>query len=324
MNAETIRVETIRMNRLAQRPRILAIDDTPTNLLTLGAVLANEFDLRIASSGAAGLELAMQSLPDLILLDVMMPEMDGFETLRRLQADPATHDIPVIFVKALNSPADEACGLEAGAVDFISKPINATVTRARIRTHLTLRQQANLLRQIAMIDGLTSVANRRQFDEALEAEWRACQRAASPLALIMIDIDHFKQFNDTYGHQAGDAALKAVASALKASMGRPHDIIARYGGEEFVCLLPDTDLAGARSKAEELKRSVQTLGIAHKASSAAPVLTISLGVAVAIPVVDLTQDQLVAAADDQLYEAKRAGRSRVCCAGLADSGAQTT
>lgn len=296
------------------RPRILAIDDTPTNLLALGAVLGDDFALQVATSGAAGLALAGQSAPDLILLDVMMPDMNGFETCRRLKADPLTRDIPVIFVTALDSPEDETFGLEAGAVDFISKPLNSAVVRARVRTHITLKHQADLLRSMSFVDGLTGVANRRQFDEALQREWRACLRTGTSLALIMIDIDYFKQFNDTYGHPAGDACLRAIAGILNGEISRSHDLIARYGGEEFVCLLPDINLAGAQIKAEQLRQVVHSLSIPHAASSTAPVVTVSVGLALFIPSSELTPEQLVAAADAELYTAKRAGRNRVCCA----------
>ena len=296
------------------RPRILAIDDTPTNLLALGAVLGDEFALQIATSGAAGLALAGKSSPDLILLDVMMPDMNGFETCRRLKADPLTRDIPVIFVTALDSPEDETLGLEAGAVDFISKPLHSAVVRARVRTHLTLKHQADLLRSMSFVDGLTGAANRRQFDEALQREWRACLRTGSSLALAMIDIDHFKQFNDTYGHPAGDACLRAIAGILNGAMNRSHDLIARYGGEEFVCLLPDINRTDAQIKAEQLRQAVQSLNIPHAASSTAPVVTISLGLALFIPTSELTPEQLVAAADAELYTAKRAGRNRLSCA----------
>ena len=296
------------------RPRILAIDDTPTNLLALGAVLGDEFALQIATSGAAGLALAGKSAPDLILLDVMMPDMNGFETCRRLKADPLTRDIPVIFVTALDSPEDETLGLEAGAVDFISKPLHSAVVRARVRTHLTLKHQADLLRSMSFVDGLTGAANRRQFDEALQREWRACLRTGTSLALAMIDIDHFKQFNDTYGHPAGDACLRAIAGILNGAMNRSHDLIARYGGEEFVCLLPDINRTDAQIKAEQLRQAVQSLNIPHAASSTAPVVTISLGLALFIPTSELTPEQLVAAADAELYTAKRAGRNRLSCA----------
>jgi diguanylate cyclase (GGDEF)-like protein len=294
-----------------ERARILAIDDTPANLMTLGAVLAQDFDLQIATSGVAGLELARETSPDLILLDIMMPEMDGYEVCRHLQADPRTRDIPIIFVTALNSPEEETRGLEAGAVDYISKPVNPVVVRARVRTHLTLKHQADLLRSMAFQDGLTGIANRRRFDETLDNEWRFCRRSHISLSLIMIDIDLFKQYNDRYGHLAGDACLQAVAGALNLRMGRSHDLVARYGGEEFVCLLPGTTLDGALILAESLREAVQALGIRHQASTASEVVTISLGVATVVPNGQLSPDLLVAAADGQLYAAKRAGRNRV-------------
>jgi diguanylate cyclase (GGDEF)-like protein len=293
-------------------PKILAIDDTPANLLTLCKALGDEFDLQIATSGASGLAQAIESPPDLILLDVMMPDMDGYETCRRLLDCPMTRDIPIIFITAQNSTEDEALGLETGAVDFISKPVNPPVLRARVHTHLALKQMADQLRSMALVDGLTGIANRQRLDEALESAWRACLRSGSPLALAMIDIDHFKCMNDTYGHQAGDTCLMAVASTLKALMGRPHDLVARYGGEEFLCLFPSTDRVGAQAKAEELRQAVQALRIPNEGANAALVVTVSIGVAATTPTAEMTPYQLLAIADRQLYEAKRTGRNRIC------------
>ncbi|MCP5279796.1 MAG: diguanylate cyclase [Thiobacillus sp.] len=294
------------------RPRILAIDDTPANLMTLGAALASDYDLQVATSGEAGLELAAARPPDLILLDVMMPEMDGYETCGRLLADPLTRDVPIIFITAQNSPEDETRGLEAGAVDYITKPVNPAVVKARVRAHLTLKLQADQLRAMAFLDGLTGLANRRRFNEALDSEWRFARRTGAPLSLILTDIDHFKPFNDTYGHQAGDACLQAVAQVLMRSVTRSHDLSARYGGEEFVCLLPGTGLAGAQAKAESLRLGVQKLQIPHHASDVAPVVTVSLGVATVSPREGIDSAALVGLADAQLYEAKRKGRNRVC------------
>ncbi len=294
-------------------PLILAIDDTPANLLTLRKALGDAFDLQIATSGATGLALAIEFLPDLILLDVMMPDMDGYETCRCLLENPATRDIPIIFITAQNSPDDETRGLQAGVVDFISKPINPTVLQARVRTHLAMKRLTDQLRAMAFVDGLTGISNRRCLEETLAREWRACLRARSPLAIAMIDIDHFKRLNDSYGHQSGDACLVAVASALKACLGRAHDLVARYGGEEFICLFPSTDLAGAQRKAEELRQSVQDLGIPNEGASAVSVVTVSVGLAVTIPTTEMTTKQLMHSADTQLYEAKRTGRNRICC-----------
>jgi diguanylate cyclase (GGDEF)-like protein len=296
---------------LPERPRLLLVDDQPINIQTLYQIFHSDHEVFMATSGAQALDFCRNSPPDLILLDVVMPEMDGLETCRQLKADAATADIPIIFVTAQSDPMDETRALETGGVDFIAKPVNPAVVRARVKTHLTLKAQGDLLRSLAFIDGLTGVANRRRFDETLQAEWRRCGRGNSPLALLMIDIDHFKRYNDRYGHQAGDACLQKVAAALKERFGRSHDLVARYGGEEFACLMPECDLAAGLSKAEELRAAVATLGIPHADSPTASVLTLSIGVAAVVPGGDSGPQQLVAAADAALYAAKKGGRNQV-------------
>jgi diguanylate cyclase (GGDEF)-like protein len=241
-----------------------------------------------------------------------MEGMDGHEVCRRLKADPATQDIPIIFITAQQQESDEVLGLELGAVDFISKPINPIIVRARVRTHLTLKVQNDLLRSMALIDGLTGVANRRKFDEDILADWSQCFREQKPLSLIMVDVDFFKRYNDRYGHQAGDGCLKSVAQALSEIVRRPYDLVARYGGEEFACVLPNTGFSGAVEMAEKMLERVRALNIEHSASDVDRVVTISLGVATATPVGDLKFQTLIEAADKQLYEAKRTGRGRVC------------
>lgn len=300
------------MNRLSadERPRILVVDDQPTNIQTLYQVLKGEYDVAMATNGSQAIELCQRRPPDLVLLDVVMPGIDGFEVCRRLKADPATRDVPVIFVTARDSTEDETLGLEVGAVDFIAKPVNPPVVRARVRTHVALKRQADLLRSMAFNDGLTGVANRRWFDERLQVEWLRCRRNKVPLSLILFDLDHFKAYNDRYGHQAGDDCLRAVATAMKSRLGRPGDLLARYGGEEFVCLLPETPMEGARAKADDLGQAVLDLGIAHGDSATAEVVTISRGVATALPAVDGAQNELLQHADEKLYAAKRAGRNR--------------
>ncbi len=297
-----------------KRPRLLVVDDQPSNIQTLYRIFQEDYEVFMATSGEQVLALCHQAkLPDLILLDVMMPDMDGLEVCRRLKSNPATADIPVIFVTAQLDPMDEAHALEVGGVDFITKPVNPAVVRARVRTHLTLKAQADLLKAMAFIDGLTGIANRRRFDEALLTEWRGCRRSHTPLTLLMIDVDHFKRYNDHYGHQGGDLCLKSVASAIKQELGRPHDIVARYGGEEFACLLPECDQIAGKDKAEALCRAVVDLGIPHAGSSATPpVLTLSIGVAAAYPQDDSGAAALVTAADVALYQAKANGRNRVC------------
>lgn len=229
---------------------------------------------------------------------------------------PHAIDLPVIFVTGHSDEAAETLGLELGAVDFISKPINPRIVRARVKTHLTLKAQADVLRSRAFIDCLTGVHNRRHFDERLAAEWGRALRTGSALSLIMLDLDCFKLYNDRYGHQAGDQCLRRVASTLKASLLRSVDLVARYGGEEFVCLLPDTELDGALTLAQRLCQQVFDQQIEHADSSAAPVVTVSLGVCstrkgVGVPVT-ATANALLSEADVQLYRAKSNGRNQAC------------
>lgn len=301
------------------RPKLLIVDDQPTNIRVLHELFREDCDVFMATSGEQAISICQTQLPDLILLDVIMEGMDGHEVCRRLKVDPATQAIPIIFITAQQQESDEVLGLELGAVDFISKPINPTIVRARVRTHLTLKLQNDLLRSMALMDGLTGVANRRKFDEDILAAWRLCFREQKPLSLIMVDVDYFKRYNDRYGHQAGDGCLKSVAQALSETVRRPYDLVARYGGEEFACVLPNTVLSGAVEIAERMQERVRTMGIEHSASDVNRVVTISLGVATLTPTRDLEFLALIEAADKQLYEAKKAGRARVCSSAMSSS-----
>jgi diguanylate cyclase (GGDEF)-like protein len=297
---------------LGRRPRLLVVDDQPVNIQALYQAFAADHQVLMATSGEQALALCASQQPDLVLLDVVMPGLDGHEVCRRLQADAATRDIPVIFVTAHSDDAAEALGLELGAVDFISKPINPKIVRARVRTHLTLKAQSDLLRQWVYIDGLTGVHNRRHFDERLAAEWARATRSGSALSVVLLDVDLFKRYNDRHGHQAGDDCLRQVAAALRAGLRRPGDLVARYGGEEFVCLLPDTALAGAVLLAEQLGAAVQALHIEHGDSTVAAVVTVSLGVCTQAGNLPGSAADLLRAADAQLYRAKSEGRNRTC------------
>jgi diguanylate cyclase (GGDEF)-like protein len=298
------------------RPKLLIVDDQPTNIRVLHELFRQDCDVFMATSGEQAISVCQTQLPDLILLDVVMEGMDGHEVCRRLKADPATQGIPIIFITAQQQESDEVLGLELGAVDFITKPINTTIVRARVRTHLTLKLQSDLLRSMALMDGLTGVANRRKFNEDILAAWRLCLREQKPLSLILVDVDYFKRYNDRYGHQAGDDCLKSVAQTLSETVRRPYDLVARYGGEEFACVLPNTVLSGAVEIAERMQERVRTLGIEHSASDVDRVVTISLGVATLTPTRDLEFQALIEAADKQLYEAKNAGRARVCSSAM--------
>jgi diguanylate cyclase (GGDEF)-like protein len=303
------------------KPKLLVVDDQPINIQVMHQVFGGDYQVFMATSGAQALSICQTNPPDLVLLDIVMPEMDGFEVCTQLKANDATCNIPVIFVTAHTDAAQETHGLSLGAVDFIAKPVNPAVVRARVKTHLTLKFQSDLLRKLVFLDGLSGVFNRRYFDQQLGVEWARSTRSSSPLSAIMLDVDHFKLFNDHYGHQAGDDCLRQIAVTLKTCLKRPGDLVARYGGEEFACILPDTSFNDAMSLANELERKVRALSIAHAHSSVTGVITVSVGVATRT--VDSTEDAaaLIGLADAQLYDAKQSGRGRVCGAQLGTAGA---
>lgn len=299
---------------LALNGRILIVDDAMENIRILHGALQDEHEVLFALDGEKALLLAQSQRPDLILLDAVMPGMDGYAVLHALRGTLGMHDTPVIFVTALSSPEDETRALDAGAADFICKPVNAAVVRARVRTQLTVKRQADALRTLTLTDSLTGVANRRAFSERIDNEWRRTARAMAPLSLILADIDHFKLYNDHYGHQAGDACLEQVARAMCRAAHRPQDLVARYGGEEFAILLPDTDAAGAACVAQRVLDEVAALGIAHAASPTSAGLTASMGIASLLPERTGTSAALIRAADALLYQAKAEGRNRYCTA----------
>ena len=290
---------------------LLVVDDEKQNRTLLTELLQDDYQIVLAKNGVQALEKARQHLPDLILLDVLMPQTDGFTVMRALKAGDDTRHIPVIFVSALDSAADEELGLELGAVDYIAKPFHPPIVRVRVRNHLQAVHQRRLLEQLALIDGLTEVPNRRRFAEVYAREWRRCMRSSSPLSLIMVDVDHFKVFNDTYGHAAGDIVLKRVAQTIQDALNRPADFVARYGGEEFVVVLPDIDADRAQVVAEKLRAEVERLHIPYPQPGASQWLTISLGGASQIPKQADVDDRLFIDADTSLYAAKHDGRNRV-------------
>ena len=297
---------------VVETQKVLVADDDAINREVLGELLKPEYTVLLARNGAQTLERAARHLPDLILLDVMMPDMDGYAVLRSLRDDPRTAHISVIFISGLDRPEDEANGLKMGASDYIVKPFNQTVVMARVALHLQVVRQRRMLERLAHIDGLTELANRRRFDEVYDREWQRARRSGRPLSLGLLDIDAFKQYNDRYGHPAGDRALRSVARVAGAAMRRPHDLAARYGGEELVLLMPDTGAADAVLVMTELRDAITALAIAHESSNVTPVLTVSVGGATLLADSGEQQFELFESADAHLYRAKQAGRNRVC------------
>lgn len=419
-----------------RKPAILIVDDAPANLGTLRTVMLRQgYQTFVATSGERALDIALRVKPDLVLLDVVMPGMDGLEACRRLKAHPATAHIPVIFMSARGETADIVAGFDIGAADYIPKPLRMEEVCARVRAQLRMRttsetqsaqadhlrmivnsmdqglliveasgriqyanpacdrylgckpedlvgrrladllEQANVqadtmagdaigqgthevkirhhdgslramdltltpltqppmhaddglfvallhdishhkqsedaLQRAAMLDPLTKIANRRHFDAFLEKEWQRAIRNAQPLSLVVLDVDHFKLYNDTLGHAAGDACLQKVAQALQDHAARPTDLAARYGGEEFVLLFGETPLDAATRLAEMIRTAVEALQMTHPRSPSSPWLTVSVGVATIVPTQLDEIENLFVCADRAMYAAKAGGRNRV-------------
>lgn len=291
--------------------KILIVDDDPASIELIANLFHDQYEVLFALDGEQALEIAARVAPDLILLDVILPGMDGFSVCTQLKADPLTSAIPVLFITGRHDSDAETRGLELGAMDYITKPINPLVVSIRVRNQMELKQARDRLARLATTDGLTGIANRRRFDEVLEYEHARHRRSGNRLGLIMLDIDHFKAFNDTYGHVLGDDCLCDVAQVLARTLKRDTDLIARYGGEEFVCILADDPTAsGALALAEELRENVAALAIPHAGSPTAKHVTISLGVITACCNRNTTPSLLIRQADEQLYRAKSLGRNR--------------
>lgn len=299
------------MDEANTRSTILIVDDIPSNIRVLGESLKADYKIRLATDGEKALKIAKSSSPpDLILLDVVMPNMDGYEVCRRLKENVTTKNIPIIFITSMDEEDDETKGLAFGAVDYIIKPFSLAIVKARVKTHLELKRHRDILEALSTLDGLTGIPNRRRFDEILKIEWMRARRESTSMSLIMVDIDHFKLYNDNYGHIEGDDCLKKVAQCLSCAVSRPADFVARYGGEEFGIILPMTDAEGAENVANILLQHVVKLQIPHACSPVTGRITISLGVATLIPDREMSQVVLVEKADKCLYAAKEAGRNR--------------
>lgn len=326
---------------------ILIVDDSPKNIQLVASFLRrDDYVLSFAQDGPSAIEMAKTAVPDLILLDIMMPGMDGFEVCAQLKADEVTRDIPIICLTARTDRESVIRAFDAGAVDYLTKPFDGAELSSRVRIHLELKRAREMiarrendlreeigkalvrehellevtakleetnrvLLRLSLVDGLTKIANRRQFDIILDKELRRCARQKVELSLIMIDIDYFKNYNDHFGHLAGDECLRLIAAAVARNVRRPADLAARYGGEEFAVILPETSLQGAALIAEGIRNEIFELNVPHETSGDPGRVTVSAGVACLTPAHDTESTELIGKADKALYLAKNNGRNRV-------------
>jgi diguanylate cyclase (GGDEF)-like protein len=297
------------------RHTILLVDDAAANLEAMNAVLGQDYDLIFATTGPEAIDLAREQLPDLILLDVMLPGMNGYQVCRKLKDDDRTRGIPVIFITSMDHEEDEAAGLDAGAIDYLAKPIRASIVKARVRNHLELKRARDLLEGLSITDTLTGLANRRQFDAVLEAETRRAIRGMNHVGLLMCDLDRFKAYNDYYGHPAGDWCLAEVGKVFRDVFRRAGDLAARYGGEEFAVILPGATPPDAWMMGEKIRQAVEARRLPHQRGGAGPWVTMSVGAASMLVTAESSTQWLLQRADVALYASKKAGRNRVTCAG---------
>lgn len=314
------------MPKRLSKLKVLVVEDSKVALKAISGYIENMgVHPLLAENGHDAIELYTRERPDIILLDIILPDTNGYEVakeIRRLQGkDEWT---AIIFLSVMSKDEDLARGIEVGGDDYIMKPAGSVVVQAKVRAMYRLVQmqralvklagqlnEANLeLQRLSMTDSLTGIANRRMFDISLAREWRRCQRLKKPMSVIMIDVDHFKKYNDRYGHQEGDDCLVAVAQELARTAPRPGDLVARYGGEEFVMILSDTDENGAHWVANRIRQHVAGLNLPHEDSSGGHV-TVSCGVSSVLPANELSVDMLMKSADTALYLSKSQGRNTV-------------
>ena len=291
---------------------VLIIDDDPLMLGALSTILLPSYHVKAARDGATGLVLAHKYDVDLILLDVVMKNMNGYEVLSELKENESTKDIPVIFITGRDSTGEEVKALSSGAVDYIRKPIVPEVVTLRVGIHMQLLDQMRIIERFSLTDGLTGISNRRSFDRQLEAEWNRAARNGAPMSMLMMDVDFFKNFNDTYGHLNGDYALKTVANILVNAVKRGTDYVFRWGGEEFAVIMPETPIEGAIKVAERIRKNVANTPIIMGGEYVQ--ITLSIGASTITPepasypwaAADFSEK-----VDSLLYKAKRNGRNRV-------------
>lgn len=293
-----------------KKPTILVVDDMTTTLLLIHDLLKDTYEVKIAKSGTKALEiLESPNDIDLILLDIEMPDINGYDVCKRIKNNETIKNIPIIFITGRTSQEDEEYGLNLGAIDYITKPFNKAIVKLRIKNYLNLKIKNDMLEKLSMYDGLTNIRNRRFFDETFEKTFSEIKRDKKSLAVLMIDIDFFKPYNDNYGHGQGDETLRKVAKALEKTIKRASDFVARYGGEEFVILLKDINKDGVEAVANNLLNAVRELKITHEFSKIENYVTVSIGVSYYNSSSDITKLELLLKADETLYSVKNSGRN---------------
>ena len=294
-----------------KKPTILVVDDMTTTLLLLHDLLKDTYEVKIAKSGTKALEiLESPNDIDLILLDIEMPDINGYDVCKRIKNNETIKNIPIIFITGRTSQEDEEYGLNLGAIDYITKPFNNAIVKLRIKNYLNLKIKNDMLEKLSMYDGLTNIRNRRYFDETFEKTFSEIKRDKKSLAVLMIDIDFFKPYNDNYGHGQGDETLRKVAKALEKTIKRASDFVARYGGEEFVILLKDINKDGVEAVANNLLNAIRELKITHEFSKIENYVTVSIGVSYYNSSSYITKLALLLKADEALYNVKNSGRNK--------------
>ena len=297
-----------------QKYSILVVDDEKSNLIALTHILSPDYIVRSATNGKDAIKTAERLLPNVILLDIIMPEMDGFAVIAELTKSEKTKNIPVIFITGLSNHDDEEKGLALGAADYITKPFSSAIVKLRVRNQIKMLEQLRTIEHISLTDQLTNLPNRRSFDARLNEEWARARREQMPISILAIDIDKFKNYNDSYGHQQGDAALQSVAKTFGQVLKRPGDYAARWGGEEFFILLSNSNMQGALEIAEQIREAMQLMDIPYPddCDKSAAKVTVSIGVNTKTHTDEITEDEFILRADQALYTAKENGRNRVC------------
>lgn len=290
--------------------KILIVDDSRLQAAQLKSILETDYEITIAYTAEEGLSCAGAGGYSLILLDVVMPGMDGFTLLKKLQEEIITRNVPVILITGLSDIESETKGLTLGAVDYIAKPFHPMIVQARVNTHIKLYQYRKQIERQSMTDQLTGIANRRLYDYNSVIKWKEASRLQVPFSICMFDIDNFKAYNDTFGHPAGDKVIAGVAKLISSYLHRSTDFLARYGGEEFVALLLGDSAEAAFEYLKTIRQAVEDLHMPHDPSTSQWV-TISIGGVTVLPEKESSYDASLKIADTMLYDAKRAGRNRV-------------